>query len=163
VTGAARRDDGGHPFRKSLAELRIGDSVTAGPRAGTLADIEHFAEFTGDTFYAHMDEVAAAANPLFGGRVAHGYLIVSWAAGLFVDPDPGPVLANYGVDNLRFPTPVKPGAELTVTLTCKQITPRGGADHGEVRWDAVVVDGEGKPVATYDVLTMVAKTWPPAG
>ena len=142
--------------------LRIGDSVTAGPRAVTLADIEHFAEFTGDTFYAHMDEEAAAANPLFGGRVAHGYLIVAWAAGLFVDPAPGPVLANYGVDNLRFLTPVKPGEELTVTLTVKQISPRGGADHGEVRWDAVVVNGEGKPVATYDVLTMVAKTWPPA-
>ncbi|WP_138734725.1 phenylacetic acid degradation bifunctional protein PaaZ [Modestobacter excelsi] len=162
VAGAQRHDDGVHPFRKSLAELRIGDSVTAGPRAVTLADIEHFAEFTGDTFYAHMDETAAAANPLFGGRVAHGYLIVSWAAGLFVDPDPGPVLANYGVDSLRFLTPVEPGAELTVTLTCKQITPRGGADHGEVRWDAVVVDGDGKPVAAYDVLTMVAKTWPPA-
>ncbi|CCH87729.1 fused aldehyde dehydrogenase; enoyl-CoA hydratase [Modestobacter italicus] len=163
VTGAQRRDDGVHPFRRSLAELRIGDSVTAGPRAVTLADIEHFAEFTGDTFYAHTDEAAAAANPLFGGRVAHGYLIVSWAAGLFVDPEPGPVLANYGVDSLRFLTPVKPGAELTVTLTCKQISPRGGADHGEVRWDAVVVDGDGRPVATYDVLTMVAKTWPPAG
>ena len=162
VTGARRTDDGVHPFRKSLAELRIGDSVTAGPRAVTLADIEHFAEFTGDTFYAHMDEAAAAANPLFGGRVAHGYLIVSWAAGLFVDPDPGPVLANYGVDNLRFLTPVKPGEELTVTLTAKQISPRGGADHGEVRWDAVVVNAEGNPVATYDVLTMVAKTWPPA-
>ena len=162
VAGARRTDDGVHPFRKSLAELRIGDSVTAGPRAVTLEDIEHFAEFTGDTFYAHMDEEAARANPLFGGRVAHGYLIVSWAAGLFVDPDPGPVLANYGVDNLRFLTPVKPGEELTVTLTAKQITPRGGADHGEVRWDAVVVNTEGQPVATYDVLTMVAKTWPPA-
>ncbi|SCX60955.1 oxepin-CoA hydrolase / 3-oxo-5,6-dehydrosuberyl-CoA semialdehyde dehydrogenase [Klenkia marina] len=162
VTGATRNDDGVHPFRKSLAELRIGDSVTAGPREITLADIEHFAEFTGDTFYAHMDEAAAAANPLFGGRVAHGYLIVSWAAGLFVDPDPGPVLANYGVDNLRFLTPVKPGEQVTVTLTCKQITPRGGADHGEVRWDAVVVDSSGSPVATYDVLTMVAKEWPPA-
>jgi oxepin-CoA hydrolase/3-oxo-5,6-dehydrosuberyl-CoA semialdehyde dehydrogenase len=163
VTGSRRHDDGVHPFRKSLAQLRIGDSVTAGPRAVTLEDIEHFAEFTGDTFYAHMDEEAAAANPLFGGRVAHGYLIVSWAAGLFVDPAPGPVLANYGVDNLRFLTPVKAGEELTVTLTAKQISPRGGADHGEVRWDAVVVNGEGKPVATYDVLTMVAKTWPQAG
>jgi len=162
VTGAERHDDGVHPFRKSLADLRIGDSVTAGPRAVTLEDIEHFAEFTGDTFYAHMDEEAAAANPLFGGRVAHGYLIVSWAAGLFVDPEPGPVLANYGVDNLRFLTPVKPGEELTVTLTAKQISPRGGAEHGEVRWDAVVVNGTGAPVATYDVLTMVAKSWPPA-
>jgi oxepin-CoA hydrolase/3-oxo-5,6-dehydrosuberyl-CoA semialdehyde dehydrogenase len=162
VTGAARHESDVHPFRKSLAELRIGDSITAGPRAVTLEDIEHFAEFTGDTFYAHMDEAAAAANPLFGGRVAHGYLIVSWAAGLFVDPAPGPVLANYGVDNLRFLTPVKPGERLTVTLTAKQISPRGGADHGEVRWDAVVVDSAGQPVATYDVLTMVAKTWPPA-
>lgn len=72
VTGARRDDDGAHPFRKSLAALRIGDSITAGPRAVTLEDIEHFAEFTGDTFYAHMDEEAAAANPLFGGRVAHG-------------------------------------------------------------------------------------------
>jgi oxepin-CoA hydrolase/3-oxo-5,6-dehydrosuberyl-CoA semialdehyde dehydrogenase len=161
ATGARRHHVGIHPFRKSLATLRIGDSITAGPRAVTLADIEHFAEFTGDTFYAHMDEEAAAANPLFGGRVAHGYLIVAWAAGLFVDPAPGPVLANYGVDNLRFLTPVRPEEELTVTLTVKQISPRGGADHGEVRWDAVVVNGEGKPVATHDVLTMVAKTWPP--
>jgi oxepin-CoA hydrolase / 3-oxo-5,6-dehydrosuberyl-CoA semialdehyde dehydrogenase len=161
VSGSRRNDDGVHPFRKSLAELRIGDSVTAGPRDVTLEDVEHFAEFTGDTFYAHMDEQAAAANPLFGGRVAHGYLIVSWAAGLFVDPAPGPVLANYGVDSLRFLTPVKPGDALTVTLTCKQITPRGDADHGEVRWDAVVTNREGQPVATYDVLTMVAKEWPP--
>ncbi|MBA3523087.1 MAG: aldehyde dehydrogenase family protein, partial [Geodermatophilaceae bacterium] len=163
VSGAQRRVDGVHPFRRSLAELRLGDAVTAGPREVTLADVEHFAEFTGDTFYAHMDEAAAAANPLFGGRVAHGYLVVSFAAGLFVDPDPGPVLANYGVDSLRFLTPVKPGDTLTVTLTCKQISPRGDADYGEVRWDSVVVNAAGLPVATYDVLTMVAKTWPPAG
>ena len=88
--------------------------------------------------------------------------MVAFAAGLFVDPAPGPVLANYGVDDLRFLSPVPPGTELTVTLTAKQITPRGGADHGEVRWDTVVVDGAGRPVATYDVLTVVAKTWPPA-
>jgi oxepin-CoA hydrolase/3-oxo-5,6-dehydrosuberyl-CoA semialdehyde dehydrogenase len=161
VTGSARRETDVHPFRKHLEELRPGDTIVAGPRRVTQEDVEHFAEFTGDTFYAHMDAEAAAANPLFGERVAHGYLIVSLAAGLFVDPDPGPVLANYGVDNLRFLTPVKPGEELTVTLTAKQITPRGGAEHGEVRWDAVVVNGEGKPVATYDVLTMVAKAWPP--
>src|SRR5262249_12611426 len=85
VTGAPR-SDGEHPFRKSLAELRVGDSVVAGPRTVTPADIEHFAEFTGDTFYAHTDEEAARANPLFGGIVAHGYLIVSLAAGLFVAP-----------------------------------------------------------------------------
>ncbi len=160
ITGAARTVSDQHPFRKSLSQLRIGDSVTAGPRTVTLEDIEHFAEFTGDTFYAHMDEVAAAANPFFDGRVAHGYLIVSLAAGLFVDPDPGPVLANYGVDNLRFLTPVYPGDELTVTLTCKQITPRGDAAHGEVRWDADVTKQDGSSVARYDVLTMVAKEWP---
>jgi oxepin-CoA hydrolase/3-oxo-5,6-dehydrosuberyl-CoA semialdehyde dehydrogenase len=160
VAGAPRSTGDEHPFRKSLATLQIGDSITAGPRAVTLEDIEHFADFTGDTFYAHMDEVAAAANPLFGGRVAHGYLVLSLAAGLFVDPDPGPVLANYGVDDLRFLTPVYPGDELTVTLTCKQITPRGDAAHGEVRWDANVTKQDGSSVAQYDVLTMVAKQWP---
>ncbi len=162
VPGAARNTGGGHPFRKSLAELRIGDTVVAGPRPVTLADIEHFAEFTGDTFYAHMDEEAARANPFFDGRVAHGYLILSFAAGLFVQPDPGPVLANYGLENLRFLTPVYPGDELTVTLTCRQITPREDAGHGEVRWDADVANQDGKSVATYEVLTMVAKQWPPA-
>jgi oxepin-CoA hydrolase/3-oxo-5,6-dehydrosuberyl-CoA semialdehyde dehydrogenase len=82
---------------------------------------------------------------------------------LFVQPDPGPVLANYGLENLRFLTPVYPGDELTVTLTCKQIIPREDADHGEVRWDADVTKQDGKSVATYDVLTLVAKQWPPAG
>jgi oxepin-CoA hydrolase/3-oxo-5,6-dehydrosuberyl-CoA semialdehyde dehydrogenase len=158
VKGAPRNADGPHPFTKSLHTLRIGDTIHAGPRAVTLQDIEHFAEFTGDTFYAHMDEEAAAKNPFFGGRVAHGYLIVSLAAGLFVQPDYGPVLANYGIDNLRFLTPVKPGDEISVTLTCKQISPRAG-DYGEVRWDAELTNQEGKVVATYDVLTMVAKEW----
>ncbi len=161
VAGTERDTSGGHPFRKSLADLRIGDAVVAGPRQVTLADIEHFAEFTGDTFYAHMDEEAARANPFFDGRVAHGYLIVSFAAGLFVQPDPGPVLANYGLENLRFLTPVYPGDELTVTLTCKQIIPREDAEHGEVRWDADVTNQDGQSVATYDVLTLVAKQWPP--
>ena len=150
-----------HPFRKSLAELRIGDQLLTEKRAVTLDDIEHFAHFTGDTFYAHMDEEAARANPFFDGRVAHGYLIVSFAAGLFVQPDPGPVLANYGVDNLRFLTPVNPGDTLGVQLTCKEINPRAGADYGEVRWDCQVTNQKDEVVAQYDVLTMVAKTWPP--
>jgi oxepin-CoA hydrolase/3-oxo-5,6-dehydrosuberyl-CoA semialdehyde dehydrogenase len=162
VPGAARDADGGHPFRKPLAELRVGDTVVAGPRRVTLEDIEHFAEFTGDTFYAHMDEAAARANPFFDGRVAHGYLILSFAAGLFVQPDPGPVLANYGLENLRFLAPVYPGDELTVTLTCKQIIPREDAAHGEVRWDTDVTNQDGASVAKYDVLTLVAKQWPPA-
>jgi oxepin-CoA hydrolase / 3-oxo-5,6-dehydrosuberyl-CoA semialdehyde dehydrogenase len=157
VGGAPRREDGTHPFRKSLAQLRVGDSVVAGPRAVTMADVEHFAEFTGDRFYAHMDDEAAAANPFFGKRVAHGYLVVSFAAGLFVSPEPGPVLANYGLENLRFLTPVFPGDELTVTLTAKQITPREDQDYGEVRWDADVTNQKGESVAKYDVLTLVAK------
>jgi oxepin-CoA hydrolase / 3-oxo-5,6-dehydrosuberyl-CoA semialdehyde dehydrogenase len=160
VPGSERRTGGTHPFRKPLSELRVGDAVVAGPRTVTEADIAHFAEFTGDTFYAHTDAGAAAANPFFDGIVAHGYLVLSLAAGLFVDPDPGPVLANYGLDNLRFLTPVYPGDELTVTLTCKSITARGGSEHGEVRWDADVTKQDGSSVARYDVLTMVAKEWP---
>jgi len=159
TTGSRQTVTDVHPFRKSLAELRIGDTIASASREVTLADIEHFAEFTGDTFYAHTDEEAARRNPLFGGIVAHGYLVVSLAAGLFVDPDPGPVLANFGVDHLRFLTPVKAGDSIAVTLTVKQITPRTSADYGEVRWDAVVTNADGEPVATYDVLTLVAKTW----
>jgi oxepin-CoA hydrolase/3-oxo-5,6-dehydrosuberyl-CoA semialdehyde dehydrogenase len=163
TTGSARalssEGDGVHPFRKSLATLAIGDTIASARRTVSLEDIEHFAEFTGDTFYAHTDEAAAKENPLFGGIVAHGYLVVSLAAGLFVDPDPGPVLANFGVDHLRFLTPVKAGDSIAVTLTVKQITPRSGADYGEVRWDAVVTNADGDPVATYDVLTLVAKEW----
>ncbi|GHH30723.1 phenylacetic acid degradation bifunctional protein PaaZ [Lentzea cavernae] len=157
TTGSKRLADDVHPFRKSLAELKIGDFVKSGERQVTLADIDHFAEFTGDTFYAHTDPEAAAANPLFGGIVAHGYLVVSLAAGLFVEPNPGPVLANFGVDSLRFLTPVKAGDTIAVTLTVKQITPRTNAEYGEVRWDAVVTNQDGDPVATYDVLTLVAK------
>ncbi|WP_338743180.1 phenylacetic acid degradation bifunctional protein PaaZ [Actinomadura luteofluorescens] len=157
VPGTDRTVTDVHPFRKHLEELSVGDTAVGGPRVVTLADVEHFAEFTGDTFYAHTDEEAARANPFFGGRVAHGYLVVSFAAGLFVEPSPGPVLANYGLENLRFLTPVKPGDELTVTLTAKQITPREGADYGEVRWDTDVTNQEGASVAKYDVLTLVAK------
>ena len=159
TTGATRTETDVHPFRKSLADLAIGDTIRSQSRTISLDDIEHFAEFTGDTFYAHTDAEAAAKNPLFGGSVAHGYLVVSIAAGLFVDPSPGPVLANFGVDNLRFLTPVKAGDEIAVTLTVKQVTPRATADYGEVRWDALVTNGDGDPVATYDVLTLVAKTW----
>jgi oxepin-CoA hydrolase / 3-oxo-5,6-dehydrosuberyl-CoA semialdehyde dehydrogenase len=151
-----------HPFRKSLAELKIGDQLITASRQVTLEDVEHFAHFTGDTFYAHMDSAAAKANPFFDDRVAHGYLIASFAAGLFVEPNPGPVLANYGVDNLRFMTPVYFGDTLQVRLTCKEINPRASAEHGEVRWDCQVTNQNGAVVAQYDVLTMVAKQWPAA-
>jgi len=155
--GAAQTQTEMHPFRKHLEELQIGDTVVGGPRVVSRADIDHFAEFTGDTFYAHTDPEAAARNPLFGGIVAHGYLVVALAAGLFVEPNPGPVLANFGVDSLRFLTPVKAEDSLTVRLTAKQLTPRVSADYGEVRWDAVVTNQDDAPVATYDVLTLVAK------
>ncbi|MFC7022457.1 phenylacetic acid degradation bifunctional protein PaaZ [Promicromonospora thailandica] len=158
TTGSRHLVDDVHPFRKSLAELRIGDTVQTATRTVTLEDIDHFAEFTGDTFYAHTDPEAAAANPFFGGIVAHGYLVVSLAAGLFVEPNPGPVLANFGVDNLRFLTPVRVGDTIRVTLTVKQITPRTSADYGEVRWEADVTNQDGEQVAAYDVLTLVAKT-----
>ncbi|WP_193070889.1 MULTISPECIES: phenylacetic acid degradation bifunctional protein PaaZ [unclassified Brevibacterium] len=156
VNGAQRRA-GQHPFTKTLADLRVGDALESEWREVTLEDISHFAEFTGDTFYAHTDEEAAAANPFFPGRVAHGYLIVSFAAGLFVQPDPGPVLANYGLEGLTFITPVSPGDSLKVTLTAKRITPRETDEYGEVRWDAQVVNQNDEPVANYDVLTLVAK------
>ncbi|RZV34426.1 MAG: phenylacetic acid degradation bifunctional protein PaaZ [Chromatiales bacterium] len=156
IRGAQQNDPGVHPFRKTFEQLSIGDTVVTDAREVTLEDIQHFAEFTGDTFYAHTDEEAAAKNPFFDGRVAHGYLIVSFAAGLFVDPDFGPVLANYGVDDLRFAQPVNYGDTLRVRLCCKQKTLRAGTGYGEVRWDAEVTNQDEEIVAQYDVLTMVA-------
>ncbi|MCI0518255.1 MAG: phenylacetic acid degradation bifunctional protein PaaZ, partial [Woeseiaceae bacterium] len=156
IRGGTELDPGVHPFRKTFEELRIGDTLNTGSREITLEDIDHFAEFTGDRFYAHTDEEAARKNPFFDGRVAHGYLIVSFAAGLFVDPDFGPVLANYGIDNLRFAKPVNYGDTLKVRLTCKQKTLREGSGYGEVRWDTEVVNQLDEVVASYDVLTMVA-------
>lgn len=153
VRGAAR-DEAVHPFRKSFTELRVGDGVTTAAHEVTRDDIDRFAALTGDTFYAHTDEQAAAANPLFGGIVAHGYLVLSLAAGLFVDPAPGPVLANTGLDRLRFTRPVKPGDSIHVVLTCKEKTPRG-AEQGEVRWDVQVRDQDDATVASYELLTLV--------
>ena len=153
--GAQEISGGDHPFRLHFDELEIGKSLHSAERTITLDDIEHFAEFTGDTFYAHIDEEAAAANPFFPGRVAHGYLLLSFAAGLFVDPDPGPVLANYGLDNLRFVKPVSPGDTIKVRLTAKDKVQRNPA-YGEVRWDVEITNQEGEPVAQYDLLTMNA-------
>jgi oxepin-CoA hydrolase/3-oxo-5,6-dehydrosuberyl-CoA semialdehyde dehydrogenase len=155
IAGSPTRDADPHPFRLKFHDLAIGYQLKTKAREISMDDIEHFAHFTGDTFYAHMDEEAAKANPLFGGRVAHGYLILAFAAGLFVDPDPGPVLANYGLDNLRFVKPVKPGEAISVALTVKEKTLRR-PDQGEVRWDVVVTNREGETVAAYDLLTMNA-------
>lgn len=146
-----------HPFKRNYDQLRIGDTVETASRPITLDDIEHFAEFTGDTFYAHMDEAAAKANPFFPGRVAHGYLILAFAAGLFVDPAPGPLLANYGLDNLRFLKPVSPDDVIRVRLTVKQKSPARKPEYGEVRWDVEVFNQNNEPVARYDLLTMSAR------
>ena len=155
MSGAPEFTDGPHPFRLRFGELELGKTLVTAPRTITLDDVEHFAHFTGDTFYAHMDEEAAKANPLFGGRVAHGYLILAFAAGLFVDPPPGPVLANYGLDNLRFLKPVKPGDAIKVSLTAKSKSLRN-EQYGEVRWAVNVTNQNGEPVAAYELLTMNA-------
>lgn len=156
IKGASENILATHPFRKTFEELRIGDTLHSDERVMTKVDIEAFAELTGDNFYAHMDAREAARNPFFEGQVAHGYFIIAAAAGLFVEPLLGPVLANYGLDNLRFAQPVNPGDRLKVRLTCKQKTYREGMGYGEVRWDTEVVNQNDEIVATYDVLTMVA-------
>ena len=144
-----------HPFRSNFDDLRIGETRWTESRTITLDDIEHFAHFTGDTFYAHMDQAAAEANPFFPGRVAHGYLLLSFAAGLFVQPDPGPVLANTGLNGLSFKKPVSPGDAIRARLTCARKTRRTG-DYGEVAWAVLLVNQNGHPVAEYELLTMVA-------
>lgn len=146
-----------HPFRRDYDHLHVGETVQTKPRIITLEDIEHFAHFTGDEFYAHMDEEAAKANPFFPGRVAHGYLLLSFAAGLFVDPAPGPLLANYGLDNLRFLKPVSPGDEIRARVTVKRKTPARQPEYGEVRWDVEVFNQHDETVARYELLTMSAR------
>jgi len=156
LRGARERPAGRHPFRHSFGELQVGLTFHSAERTVTVQDIEQFASLTGDTFYAHMDDAQAARNPLFGGRVAHGYFLISAAAGLFVDPDFGPVLGNYGLDRLRFVKPVKPGDRIKVRLTCKQKTLKPEKGWGEVAWDTEITNQAGETVASYDVLTMVS-------
>jgi oxepin-CoA hydrolase/3-oxo-5,6-dehydrosuberyl-CoA semialdehyde dehydrogenase len=154
VPGAPELAGPAHPFRRGFDEIALGETIVTADREVTLEDIEHFARFTGDTFYAHMDEAAARANPFFPGRVAHGYLLLSFAAGLFVDPAPGPVLANTGLNGLRFLKPVSPGERLNVHLTARRKT-RRTPDYGEVAWHASLRNGTGEVVAEYELLTMV--------
>ena len=161
TAGAEVFEDRVHPFKKSFDELRIGERLLTARRTITETDIVNFGGLSGDYFYAHMDKIAAAES-LFGERVAHGYFIVSAAAGLFVDAAPGPVIANYGMDNLRFVEPVKIGDTIQVELTCKQKTPKPLRDeqkpHGVVVWDIKVKNQRNELVATYDILTLVEKT-----
>jgi oxepin-CoA hydrolase/3-oxo-5,6-dehydrosuberyl-CoA semialdehyde dehydrogenase len=154
--GSRLRDPGRHPFRIPFNDLQLGDTLKSAEREVTIADIEQFAALSGDTFYAHMNEAEAARNPLFGGRVAHGYFLIAAAAGLFVDPDYGPVLGNYGIDALRFVKPVKPGDRINVRLTCAGKSLRADKGWGEVAWDTEITNQNQETVASYDVLTMVS-------
>ncbi|WP_300974416.1 phenylacetic acid degradation bifunctional protein PaaZ [Sphingomonas sp. LHG3406-1] len=152
IPGGPKHVIDSHPFRKRMNELSIGDTLRTASRTVSIEDIEHFAHFTGDTFYAHMDEEAAKASPIFEGRVAHGYLILSFAAGLFVDPDPGPVLANTGLENLRFLTPLYPGDSMRVELTVRSKSLKS-EETGVVRWAVEIFNQKDELVATYDLLT----------
>ena len=159
--GAEEHTDAVHPFRKSFDELNVGDTIITPSRTITLDDVAKFAELSGDKFYAHMSDEDARANGVFTGRVAHGYFIVSAAAGLFVEPALGPVLANYGLEGLRFTKPVYPGDTIHVRLTVKRKTakdtPVDGVPQGVVEWDVEVRDQTDEAVAVYSILTLVKR------
>ncbi|HBC1227281.1 TPA: phenylacetic acid degradation bifunctional protein PaaZ, partial [Escherichia coli] len=161
VRGAKVEEDRIHPFRKYFEELQPGDSLLTPRRTMTEADIVNFACLSGDHFYAHMDKIAAAES-IFGERVVHGYFVLSAAAGLFVDAGVGPVIANYGLENLRFIEPVKPGDTIQVRLTCKRKTlkkQRSAEEKptGVVEWSVEVFNQHQTPVALYSILTLVAR------
>ncbi|MDB4873705.1 MAG: phenylacetic acid degradation protein paaN [Gemmatimonadetes bacterium] len=163
--GAERTTDRVHPFRKYFDELEIGASLVSPRRTVTEADIVNFAGISGDFFYAHMDDIAAR-DSIFEKRVAHGYFVLSAAAGLFVDPAPGPVLANYGLESLRFVKPVYPGDTIQATLTVKQKTAKEKKEdqvpQGVVAWDVEVKNQNDEPVAVYTILTLVRRQDAPA-
>jgi len=160
MKGAATPTDGVHPFRKHFEELSVGDTLFTHRRTVTEADVVNFAGLSGDHFYAHVDDLAAKRS-IFERRVAHGYFVVSAAAGLFVDPGEGPVLANYGLESLRFVKPVYPGDTIQVRLTVKQKiakeTPPDGVPQGVVAWDVEVTNQNAEAVAVYTILTLVKK------
>ena len=166
VKGAAVHESAVHPFRHAFEDLTVGDSLLTHRRTVTDADIVAFGGISGDFFYMHFDDIAAKASP-FGKRIAHGYFVLSAAAGLFVSPAEGPVLANYGLDTLRFVKPVGIGDTIRARLTCKRKIDRNkvGADgrgQGVVAWDVEVTNQDGEVVASYDILTLVAKRAEPA-
>jgi len=156
--GATPTHDRIHPFRKTFHEIEIGEQLVTHRRTVTEADIVQFAGISGDFFYAHTDEIAAKES-FFEQRVAHGYFVLSAAAGLFVDPAPGPVIANYGLEKLRFVEPVHIGDSIYVKFTCKQKTEKEPREdlppHGVVEWDVEVLNQEDVVVAMYEILTLV--------
>ena len=161
MRGAKLKESELHPFRKHFEDLEIGDSLLTHRRTVSEADIVAFGGISGDYFYMHFDEIAAKESP-FGKRIAHGYFVLSAAAGLFVSPAPGPVLANYGLDTLRFIKPVGIGDTIRARLTCKRKIDRNkkdanGVGQGVVAWDVAVTNQDDELVASYDILTLVAK------
>jgi oxepin-CoA hydrolase/3-oxo-5,6-dehydrosuberyl-CoA semialdehyde dehydrogenase len=161
VRGGAVRESELHPFRRYFEDLQIGDSLLTHRRTVGEADIVAFGGLSGDYFYMHFDEIAAR-DSVFGKRIAHGYFVLSAAAGLFVSPAPGPVLANYGLDTLRFVKPVSIGDTIRARLTAKRKIDRNkkdanGLGQGVVAWDVEVTNQDGDLVASYDILTLVAK------
>lgn len=161
VRGARVRESEVHPFRRHFEDLQVGDSLLTHRRTVSEADIVAFGGISGDYFYMHFDEIAARQSP-FGRRIAHGYFVLSAAAGLFVSPAPGPVLANYGLDTLRFVKPVGIGDTIRARLTCKRKVDRNrkgpdGVGQGVVAWDVEVTNQDDELVASYDILTLVAK------
>lgn len=160
IPGAQRPESGIHPFRKNFGQLQVGDTYTTAKRTVTEADIVNFANISWDHFYAHTDTTSLDGT-FFEGRVAHGYFVISAAAGLFVEPKKGPVLANYGLDELRFIKPVYVGATIGVQLTCKekidQEVKEDEIPRGVVKWQVDVTDETGETVALATILTLVAK------
>jgi len=160
VRGAKVQEEALHPFRKWFDDLAIGDSLLTHRRTVTDADIVAFGGISGDFFYMHFDEIAAK-NSSFGKRIAHGYFVLSAAAGLFVSPAEGPVLANYGLDTLRFVKPVGIGDTIQARLTCKRKIDKPARKdqpaQGVVAWDVQVTNQDGELVASYDILTLVLK------
>ncbi|UVL22101.1 phenylacetic acid degradation bifunctional protein PaaZ [Pseudomonas donghuensis] len=161
VRGAEVIETEVHPFRRYFQDLRIGESLLTHRRTVTEADLVNFGCLSGDHFYMHFDEIAARDSQ-FGKRIAHGYFVLSAAAGLFVSAAPGPVLANYGLDTLRFINPVGIGDTIQARLTCKRKIDQGksspqGIPQGVVAWDVEVTNQLGELVASYDILTLVGK------
>ncbi|MFW6157503.1 MAG: phenylacetic acid degradation bifunctional protein PaaZ [Balneolaceae bacterium] len=161
IKGADTTEAGSHPFQKYFEDLEVGEALTTETRTITGQDIVDFGNLTGDKFYAHFDEEAAARSQ-FGQIVAHGYFILSAAAGLFVHPDEGPVLLNYGLENLRFIEPVVPGDAIRAKLIVKRKTVRQQREQdkhpfGIVYWDVQVTNQDEEQVADYTILTLVKR------
>jgi len=155
-------DGGAHPFTKYFEELQVGEQILTEKRLITPEDIEAFANLSGDHFYAHLRETDFS-DTMFEGQVAHGYLLMSAAAGLFVDSyRKNPVLLNYGIDELRFTKPMYPGSSMQVRFTCKEKTAQEQREptdipRGIVKWYVEILDDEGEIAGVATILTMVKK------